>query len=114
MQAWGETSGGSLVDATNWSEKVVGRRLALRLIGLGAGVGLLAACAPGAPQAPAAAPTSAAPPAQPAATTAPAAAAPTAATNANVKPGGTLRTGLLADISSLDGHLLRGPDNNTT
>ncbi|MBV9322531.1 MAG: ABC transporter substrate-binding protein [Chloroflexi bacterium] len=123
----------------------MGRRLALRLIGLGAGVGLLAACAPASPQAPASAPTSAAPAttapaaaptsaptaaakpaaaattapaattaAAPAATTPPAAAAPTAAANPNAKPGGTLRTGLLADISSLDGHLLQGPDNNST
>jgi peptide/nickel transport system substrate-binding protein len=126
---------------SHWSEDVIGRRLALRLIGLGATTGLLAACAPSPPQAPTSAPaaTSASTaPAQPAATTAPttaatpaatsaataaskpaaaattapAAAAPTAA--ANVKTGGTLRTGLLADISSLDGHLLQGPDNNTT
>ena len=133
------------MESSNWSDKRINRRFALRLIGLGAGVSLLAACSPSsttspaaAPQpttAPAAAPTSApaavtqpaaAPTTAPAvaatnapaasATAAPAAAAATttSAPNPNAKPGGTLRSGLLADISSLDGHLLQGPDNNST
>jgi peptide/nickel transport system substrate-binding protein len=84
------------------SDRLIGRRYALRLIGCGAGLTLLAACAPGTPPAATSAPATSAP------------AAPTAATNPAVRPGGTLRTGLLADISSLDGHLIQGPDNNST
>src|SRR5205823_2957166 len=94
----------------------VSRRTALTLLGSGAGLALLAACAPigeapakpagGAPSA-----TTAAAPAKPAEAAKPATdAKPTAAAQAAPKPagqpktGGTLLTGQPYDISRLDGH----------
>ena len=103
----------ALVDAleanVELASHLMKRRAALRLMGQGAALVALAACGPAAPPAPTvsvAAPTSA--PAQPAATTAPqgtpAAAAAQGTPAATRKTGGTLRVGVPADISSLDGH----------
>jgi peptide/nickel transport system substrate-binding protein len=97
--------------------QMVQRRGVLRLIGLGGGAWLVAACsqapapalAPSATSAPAptaAAPASTAPAATVAATTAPAATPVTTTKPAaeQPKPGGSLRWGLLGNIVTLDGH----------
>ena len=97
------------------------RRRALRLFGGGAALALLAACAPLTPAAPsptAAPPAAARPATSPANTAAPAtqptpapAAQPT--TPAAAKRGGSLRIGIPADITGLDGHLIAAPATNT-
>jgi peptide/nickel transport system substrate-binding protein len=88
-----------------------GRRNALRVIFSVAGVSLLAACGQTAP--PAAAPTTAPAPAPPKPTSPPpaptvtlaAAPKPTAAlVQPQSKSGGTLRLGMVGDVSTLDGH----------
>jgi peptide/nickel transport system substrate-binding protein len=98
----------------------VSRRRLLSLLGSGAGLTLLTACAPISPPAPTAAPAkpAAAPAAPAAAPAAPAAAAPAASAVAvasaapagaaqpaeKPRPGGTLRAGRTTDVARLDGH----------
>jgi peptide/nickel transport system substrate-binding protein len=97
------------------------RRSALRLFGGGASLALLAACAPLTPPAPSptVAPPPAARPTTPAATAPPTgqstAAAPAAqpTPQATPKRGGSLRIGIPADITALDGHLIAAPATNT-
>jgi peptide/nickel transport system substrate-binding protein len=86
------------------------RRTALRLLGLGAASGLLAACAPNAPVA--SSPTSV-----PATTSAPAGATvsvsqptPAAASAAQPKRGGSLKVGQIGDAARLDGQLVTTVD----
>src|ERR1051326_1192847 len=85
------------------AQQPLSRRRALRVLGAGASVALLAACAPLTP-APASAtaprPTSSAPVSQPTAQPAP-------------RRGGSLRIGIPADITGLDGHLIAAPATNT-
>jgi peptide/nickel transport system substrate-binding protein len=91
------------------------RRAVLRLLGLGAGTALLAACQP---TAPAPAPTTA--PAKPGEAKPAAATQPAAAAKPDVKPaeaakpagqprsGGTLKIGVLGDPPNIDGHWIQG------
>src|SRR5215470_7421529 len=79
------------------------RRTALRLFVGGAGIAILAACGPTTSGTPAATPTAPPKPA-PAAPTTPPAAAPSKPAATQRRTGGTLRVGVPADISSLDGH----------
>src|SRR5579864_2830639 len=72
------------------------RRTALRWLAAGAGLTLLAACGQAAPAAPTAPP--------PASTTPTQAAAPTA--QAQPKSGGTLRMGMVGDLTQLEGQLI--------
>src|SRR5215207_6322588 len=86
---------------------MLNRRAALQLLLSGTGVALLSACtsaqAPAAPTvAPTAAPKPTQPPVQVAATPTPAAKPQTSA--AQPKSGGTLRLGMVGDVSTLDGH----------
>ena len=76
------------------------RRTTLRLFAGGAGIAILAACGPATP---AATPTAPPKPA-PAVPTPPPAAAPSKPAATQRRTGGTLRVGVPADISSLDGH----------
>src|SRR5438094_3007410 len=75
------------------------RRAALRLVLSGAGLALLAACTPPAPAAPPAVATTA--PSGPPAATVKSTTAPPAP---QPKTGGTLRLGMVGDVSTLDGH----------
>jgi peptide/nickel transport system substrate-binding protein len=84
------------------------RRNALRLLSLGAGATLVAACSPAAVP-PAAAPTTA-PPAPPASTNAQVTAQPAAA---QPKSGGTLRFAQTANPVSIDGNSIAGGGNET-
>jgi peptide/nickel transport system substrate-binding protein len=80
----------------------ISRRAALRLVWSGAGLALLSACTPPAPAAPpAVAPTV---PSGPPAATVKSTTAPPATTVPQPKAGGTLRLGMVGDISTLDGH----------
>ena len=109
------------------------RRGAIRILGLGLGTSLLAACAGAAPSSPtASAPaasgtsaaaasgatpslatsTAAAPPAAAAAKPAVSVATPAPAA-AQPKTGGTIRTGQVGDIANLDGHYSNQLSNNT-
>jgi peptide/nickel transport system substrate-binding protein len=96
---------------------LISRRAALRVLGLGAAAGLLAACGPNPPAA--SAPTSAPAPAPTAAsagapTSVPAGAtvsvskptAPPAASGSQPKRGGTLKVGQIGDAARLDGQLV--------
>ena len=77
------------------------RRTALRLIGSGVGISILAACTP--------APSTTPPPATVSGTRgAPATAAPAANAAAQPKSGGTLRIGAAADVNRLDPHFRLG------
>jgi peptide/nickel transport system substrate-binding protein len=100
---------------------LLSRRAALRVLGLGAAAGLLAACGPNPPAAPA--PTSAPAPAPTAAsagapTSVPSGAtvsvskptAPPAASGSQPKRGGTLRVGQIGDAARLDGQLFTTVD----
>src|SRR5688572_15648343 len=85
---------------------MITRRTALHLLLSGGGAVLLSACTTPAPAAPTVAPTPA-----PAAKTAPTAAVvatvapkPAAAAAAQPKTGGTLRLGMVGDVSTVDGH----------
>jgi peptide/nickel transport system substrate-binding protein len=95
------------------------RRDVLRGMGWALGTGLLAACGLSAP-APAAPPATpaGAPPAQSASTAAPVASAvvvqPTPSTAQQPKSGGTLRTAMVGDVPSLEGHLFAGGVYETT
>src|SRR5579862_240029 len=95
------------------SSRMLTRRSALKFTAASAGLALLAACQPSA-QISSVSPTSAPPPPiQPTAsapTQAVATVNPTvpAAAAAQPKTGGTLRTAILADVLSLDGHILTG------
>ncbi|MBV9895745.1 MAG: ABC transporter substrate-binding protein [Chloroflexi bacterium] len=86
---------------------VMDRRLALRFLVGGGSAMLLAACT-SAPVAPTAAPANPTSAPQPAATVGaaaqPAATAKPTATQAQPKSGGTLRLGMVGDVSTLDGH----------
>jgi peptide/nickel transport system substrate-binding protein len=101
------------------------RRVALRMLGLGAAAGLLAACGPNAPAAssptsapaaPAPAPTAAAASgatpaaAAPAATTVSAAQPAAASASGQPKRGGSLRVGQIQDAARLDGQLVTAVD----
>jgi peptide/nickel transport system substrate-binding protein len=79
------------------------RRNALRVIFTVAGGSLLAACAPAAPTAPAPTVTPPQPTSPPSATVG-VAATPQPAAAAQPKSGGTLRLGMVGDVSTLDGH----------
>jgi peptide/nickel transport system substrate-binding protein len=95
-------------------EHALTRRAALRVLGLGAAAGLLAACAPNAPVA--SSPTSVPPAAAP--TSAPAGSQATinvskpaaAAAAAQPKRGGSLRVGQIGDAARLDGQLVTTVD----
>jgi len=77
-------------------DRVLGRRAALRLLGSGVSIALLAACAPQTPPAPPPAPTSAA------AATAPSTPEP------QPQRGGTLRAGMIGDVGAINPHAI-GP-----
>ncbi len=97
------------------------RRGALRVLGAGASIALLAACAPLGPAAPTPtlAPPPAAKPTVPPAATPPSPPQPTSAASASqptsqaANRGGTLRIGIPTDITGLDGHLIAAPATNT-
>ena len=90
----------------------ISRRRALGAIVTGAGALVVAACSPGAPAAPAASsggqtPNAAAPPPAPAV-------APAGAATPQARTGGTLRSAVVGDPPSLEGHLFAGNNFETT
>jgi peptide/nickel transport system substrate-binding protein len=85
------------------STTMIDRRRALRLLASGAGTALLAACAPS-PAAPTLAPANPTAAPQPAATIASTPKPSVATAQAQPKSGGTLRLGMVGDVSTLDGH----------